>query len=60
MRAVDRGPEVLSKREEITLGWGPLAEGGLTICDVHTAHMSMLFEPYVGTFVEQLKPLLRP
>jgi hypothetical protein len=60
MRAVDRGPDVLSKREEFTLGWGPLAGGGLTICDVNTAHMSMLFEPYVGTFVEQLKPLLRP
>jgi thioesterase domain-containing protein len=59
MRAVDRGPEVLGKREESTLGWGPLAGGGLEIHDVNTGHMSMLFEPYVGTFVEQLKPLLR-
>jgi thioesterase domain-containing protein len=58
MRAVDRGPEVLGKREESTLGWGPLAGGGLEIHDVDTGHMSMLFEPYVGTFVEQLKPLL--
>jgi acyl transferase domain-containing protein/thioesterase domain-containing protein/acyl carrier protein len=59
MRAVDRGPEVLGKQEESTLGWGPLAEGGLEIHDVDTGHMSMLFDPYVSTFVEQLKPLLR-
>jgi thioesterase domain-containing protein/acyl carrier protein len=59
MRAVDRGPEVLGKREESTLGWGPLAGGGLEVHDVDTGHMSMLFEPYVTTFVEQLKPLLR-
>ena len=58
MRALDRGPEVLGKLEESTLGWGPLAGGGLDIHDVGTGHMSMLFEPYVGTCVEQLKPLL--
>ena len=59
MRAVNRGPEILGKREESTLGWGPLGGGGLEIHDLDTGHMSMLFEPYVGTFVEQLKPLLR-
>jgi thioesterase domain-containing protein len=58
MRAVDRGPEVLGKREDATLGWGPLAAGGLEIHHVDTGHMSMLFEPYVRTFVEQLKPLI--
>ena len=60
MRAVNRGPESLSKLEESTLGWGALAGGGLEIHDVKTGHMFMLFEPYVKTFVEQLKPLLRP
>ena len=59
MRAVDRGPENLSKLEESTLGWGALAGGGLEIHDVETRHMFMLFEPYVGTFVEQLRPLLQ-
>jgi thioesterase domain-containing protein/acyl carrier protein len=58
MRAIDRGAAVLSKREHPTLGWGPLAEGGLEIHDVETGHMSMLFEPYVTAFVEQLRPLL--
>jgi acyl transferase domain-containing protein/thioesterase domain-containing protein len=58
MRAVDRGPEVLGKREDPTLGWARLAEGGLEIHDVETGHMSMLFEPYVEIFVQQLKPLL--
>ena len=58
MRAVDRGPEVLGKREDPTLGWGHLAGGGLEIHDVDTGHMSMLFDPYVETFVGQLKPLL--
>lgn len=58
MRAVDRGPEVLGKREDPTLGWGHLAGGGLEIHNVDTGHMSMLFDPYVETFVGQLKPLL--
>ncbi len=58
MRAVDRGPEVLGKREDPTLGWAPLAEGGLEIHDVETGHMSMLFDPYVELFVQQFKPLL--
>ena len=60
MRAVVRGPESLSKLEDSTLGWGKLAGGGLEIHDVDTGHMFMLFEPYVGKFVEQLNPLLRP
>ena len=59
MRAVHRGPERLSKFEDSTLGWGALAGGGLEIHDVDTKHMFMLFEPYVGTFVEQLKPILQ-
>ena len=49
MRAVDRGPEVLGKRVDPTLGWGRLA-GELVIHDVPTGHMSMIFEPYVRTF----------
>jgi amino acid adenylation domain-containing protein len=59
MRAVHRGPERLSKFEDSTLGWGVLAGGGLEIHDVDTRHMFMLFEPYVGTFVEQLRPILQ-
>jgi thioesterase domain-containing protein len=58
MRAVDRGPEVLGKREDPTLGWGSLAEGGLEIHDVPTGHMSMLFAPNVETFAEMLKEVL--
>ena len=58
MRAVDRGPEVLGKREDPTLGWSQLAGGGLEIHDIDTGHISMLFDPYVETFVRQLKPLL--
>jgi len=60
IRAVDRGPENLSKIEDSTLGWSELAGGGLEIHDVDTKHMFMLFEPYVKRFVEQLTPLLRP
>jgi thioesterase domain-containing protein/acyl carrier protein len=58
MRAIDRGPEVLGKREDATLGWGPLAGGGLEIHDVPTEHMMMLFEPYVASFAELLKSIL--
>ena len=57
MRAVDRGPEVLGKREDPTLGWGSLA-GVLEIHDVPTGHMSMLFAPDVETFAEMLKAIL--
>jgi thioesterase domain-containing protein len=57
MRAVDRGPEVLSKREDPTLGWGPLANV-LEIHDVPTGHMSMLFAPNVETFAAMLKAVL--
>ena len=58
MRAEDRGPEVLGKREDFTLGWGPLAGGGIEILDVPTGHMSMLFAPNVDRFVEMLKTVL--
>lgn len=57
MRASDRGPEVLGKREDPTLGWGPLAEV-LEIHDVPTGHMSMLFAPNVETFAKMLKAVL--
>jgi thioesterase domain-containing protein len=57
MRAVDRGPEVLGKREDPTLGWGPLASE-LEIHDVPTGHMSMLFAPNVDTFAQMLKDVL--
>ena len=58
IRAMDRGPEVLGKREHPTLGWGPLAQGGVEIIDVPTLHMYMLFDPYVTTFAETLKTIL--
>jgi acyl transferase domain-containing protein/thioesterase domain-containing protein/acyl carrier protein len=57
MRAVDRGPEVLGKREDPTLGWGPLASV-LEIHDVPTGHMSMLFSPNVEKFAQMLKAVL--
>ena len=57
MRAVNRGPEVLGKREDPTLGWGPLANL-LEIHDVPTGHMSMLFAPNVETFAQMLKNVL--
>jgi len=59
IRALQRGPEPLSRTEDASLGWRPLAGGGLEILDVDTRHMFMLFEPYVRTFVESLKPLLQ-
>jgi thioesterase domain-containing protein len=57
MRAADRGPEVLGKREDPTLGWGRLAAGGLEIHDVPTQHIYMLFEPHVHQFARMLESL---
>jgi hypothetical protein len=57
-KAIDRGPEVLGKREDPTLGWGKLAGGGLKIYDVPTKHMFMLFDPYVQTFADFLKTIM--
>jgi len=58
IRASDRGPEVLGRREDPTLGWGGLAEGGVDVIDVPTRHMVMLFDPYVETFAGTLKSIL--
>ncbi|HKN21466.1 MAG TPA: SDR family oxidoreductase [Terracidiphilus sp.] len=58
VRATDQGPEVLGRSEDLTLGWGNLAQGGVEIIDVPTKHMFMLFEPYVATFAETLKTIL--
>ena len=58
MRAADRGPEVLGKREDPSLGWGALAVGGLEIHDVPTQHIYMLFEPFVQQFARMLETLL--
>jgi acyl transferase domain-containing protein/thioesterase domain-containing protein len=57
MRAVDRGPEVLGKREDSTLGWKRFAAGGIEVHDIPTAHIFMLFEPAVGAFAAKLKTL---
>jgi thioesterase domain-containing protein len=57
-RATDQGPEVLGRSEDLTLGWGSLAQGGVEIIEVPTKHMFMLFEPYVATFAETLKTIL--
>jgi acyl transferase domain-containing protein/thioesterase domain-containing protein len=56
-RAADRGPEVLGKREDPTLGWASLATGGLEIHDVPTEHIHMLFEPFVQHFALMLQSL---
>ena len=58
VRATDRGPEVLGRSEDLTLGWGDLAQGGVEIVDVPTKHMFMLFDPYAATFAETLKTIL--
>jgi acyl transferase domain-containing protein/thioesterase domain-containing protein len=58
VRATDQGPEVLGRSEDLTLGWGSLAQGGVEIIDVPTKHMFMLFDPYVATFAETLKTIL--
>ena len=58
VRAADRGPEVLGRLDDMTLGWNELALGGVEVIEVPTQHMVMLFEPYVTTFAEILKPLL--
>ena len=58
VRATDQGPEVLGRSDDLTLGWGGLAQGGVEIIDVPTKHMFMLFEPYVATFAETLKTIL--
>ena len=58
IRAIDRGFEVLGRREDPTLGWGSLALGGVEIIDVPTGHFDMLFEPYVLTFAQQLKAMM--
>jgi len=57
MRASDRGPEVLGKREDPSLGWASLAAGGLEIQDVPTEHIYMLFEPNVQHFARMLETL---
>jgi thioesterase domain-containing protein len=57
MRASDRGPEVLGKREDPSLGWASLAAGGLQIHDVPTEHIYMLFEPNVQHFARMLESL---
>jgi acyl transferase domain-containing protein/thioesterase domain-containing protein/acyl carrier protein len=57
MRAADRGPEVLGKREDPTLGWASLAAGGLEIHDIPTGHIYMLFEPFVPQFARTLEAL---
>ncbi len=58
VRATDRGPEVLGRSEDLTLGWGGLAQGGVEIVDVPTKHMFMLFDPYSATLAETLKTIL--
>ncbi len=57
MRAAQRG-EVLSRREDPTLGWEKFAGGGLEIHDVPSGHISMLFQPHVQNFAESLKAIL--
>ena len=59
VRATDQGPEVLGRSEDLTLGWGRLAQGGVEVIDVPTKHMLMLFEPYVETFAATLKTISR-
>jgi thioesterase domain-containing protein len=58
VRATDRGPEVLGREEDPTLGWGALAQGGVDVIDVPTQHMHMLFDPYVTTFAKTLTKIL--
>jgi acyl transferase domain-containing protein/thioesterase domain-containing protein len=57
MRAAYRD-DILSKRDDPTLGWQGLAGSGLEIHEVSSGHVSMLFEPYVHTFAESLETIL--
>jgi acyl transferase domain-containing protein/thioesterase domain-containing protein len=57
-KATDRG-EILGRREHPTLGWGQYAVGGLEIHDILSAHISILYEPYVQNFAEKLKTILQ-
>jgi thioesterase domain-containing protein len=57
LRAVDRW-DILSRREDPTLGWGRLAGGGLEIHDISTDHISMFHAPHVGPFAKFLKTIL--
>jgi acyl transferase domain-containing protein/thioesterase domain-containing protein len=58
MRAVDRGVEILSKREDPTLGWRSLAISQLEIFDIPSGHLTMLVEPNVQTVAEKLKTIM--
>jgi thioesterase domain-containing protein len=56
-KATDRG-EILGRREHPTLGWGQYAVGGLDIHDILSAHISILYEPYVQNFADKLRTIL--
>jgi len=58
IRAVDRGLEVLGRREDATLGWGSLALGGVEMIESPTGHFDMLYDPYAKTFAGQLKGMM--
>jgi len=58
VRASDRGPEVLGRVDDATLGWKDLALGGVEVVEVPTEHMVMLFDPYVTTFAQILQEFL--
>jgi len=57
MRALDRGAEVLGKREDPILGWGALAGGGLEVHDFPADHTTILMEPFIQDVADTLKTL---
>lgn len=57
LRAQER-EDILSSRPEETLGWEPLAAGGLQIRDIPADHSNMLLEPAVRTVARELTALL--
>jgi thioesterase domain-containing protein len=50
--------DILSRRDDAQLGWGPLAQGGLEIHHVADHHISMLDPPAVGPFAELIRSTL--
>jgi thioesterase domain-containing protein/acyl carrier protein len=58
MKAVDPASEILSKRRDVTLGWGKLAAEGARVYEVPAAHISMLYPPALISFAQLLNTIL--
>jgi thioesterase domain-containing protein len=60
VRATERGYKgavSLSERDDQTLGWGSLAQGGLEVYDVDADHSNILLKPQVTTVAEKFNTM---